>query len=279
MIDFINKNNYMILFLLSIILFMLIVLRKLLLKNLNYSGIKVEKDSIIGKKEIREVCSEVVSSNEGSLAVLADGLGKNEAGRISSQVAVKTFTRLFLNQLSIEKIEYFFRRAFIRANSEILKRIDNNQGGTSVASVIISNNFLYYASVGDSIISVFRNGELIKISEGHTFNMLAKREFYKGNISKEIALGALKEKKLIYYLGQEGFDEIEMFETPIRLQKGDIVVLMNKGIYKGMSWIELEQIIKKNKNLKVAVHEIIETVKENDTKDENNGSIVLIKYI
>lgn len=274
--DFINKNNYLILFLLIILLGLLMIIKELLIRGLNKSNIEFEQNSIIGKKEIKEVCSEVVSSKDATLAVLADGLGKNEAGRISSEIAVKMFTKLFLNQGIIDKIDYFFRSTFIKTNSEILKRIESDQGGTAVASVMIKDGFLYYASVGDSVIAVFRGKELIKINDGHTVNVLAKKAFYEGNIDKEKALIGLKQRKLVYYLGQETFENIEIYETPIKLQSGDIVVLMNRGLHKGISWINLEKIINENRDLKLISKEMMEASKT--SSKENSSSVVLIKY-
>lgn len=274
--DFINKNNYLILFLLIILLGLLMIIKELLIRGLNKSNIEFEQNSIIGKKEIKEVCSEVVSSKDATLAVLADGLGKNEAGRISSEIAVKMFTKLFLNQGIIDKIDYFFRSTFIKTNSEILKRIESDQGGTAVASVMIKDGFLYYASVGDSVIAVFRGRELIKINDGHTVNVLAKKAFYEGNIDKEKALIGLKQRKLVYYLGQETFENIEIYETPIKLQSGDIVVLMNRGLHKGISWINLEKIINENRDLKLISKEMMEASKT--SSKENSSSVVLIKY-
>lgn len=274
--DFINKNNYLILFLLIILLGLLMIIKELLIRSLNKSNIEFEQNSIIGKKEIKEVCSEVVSSKDATLAVLADGLGKNEAGRISSEIAVKMFTKLFLNQGIIDKIDYFFRSTFIKTNSEILKRIESDQGGTAVVSVMIKDGFLYYASVGDSVIAVFRGRELIKINDGHTVNVLAKKAFYEGNIDKEKALIGLKQRKLVYYLGQETFENIEIYETPIKLQSGDIVVLMNRGLHKGMSWITLEKIINENRDLKLISKEMMQASKK--SSKENSSSLVLIKY-
>lgn len=274
--DFINKNNYLILFLLIILLGLLMIIKELLIRGLNKSNIEFEQNSIIGKKEIKEVCSEVVSSKDATLAVLADGLGKNEAGRISSEIAVKMFTKLFLNQGIIDKIDYFFRSTFIKTNSEILKRIESDQGGTAVASVMIKDGFLYYASVGDPVIAVFRGRELIKINDGHTVNVLAKKAFYEGNIDKEKALIGLKQRKLVYYLGQETFENIEIYETPIKLQSGDIVVLMNRGLHKGISWINLEKIINENRDLKLISKEMMEASKT--SSKENSSSVVLIKY-
>lgn len=279
MLKFIYEKYYIVMFVLVILLLILLILKNLLIKKINKSSIEIQKGSAIGKEEIQENYSDIVHSSHGILTVLADGIGKNEAGRISSIVAVKTFRRLFLEIGSVQKIEYFFKRAFNIASSEILKRVDNNQGGASVVSAIVIDNLLYYGLVGNTMIAVYRKGELFKLSEGHTVNVLAKKEFYKGKITKEQALGALKEEKLLHYVGQEGFNDIEMFEKPITLQQGDIIVLMNKGVYDCLTWIQLEQIIIRNRKFQHLSNEIIEAIKKNEKQNKYNSSIILMKYI
>ncbi|MCY6355726.1 PP2C family protein-serine/threonine phosphatase [Clostridium sp. ZS2-4] len=279
MLKFIHEKYYIFILALVILLSILLILRNLLIKKIKRPSIQIENGTTIGKEEIQENYLDIVYSPHGILTVLADGIGKNEAGRISSIVAVKTFTSLF-SELGIgQKIEYFFKRAFNIASSEILKRVDNNQGGASVVSAIVIDNLLYYGLAGNTMIAVYRKGELFKLSEGHTVNVLAKKEFYKGKITKEHALAALKEERLLHYVGQEGFNDIEMFEKPVILQQGDIVVLMNKGVYDCLKWVQLEQIIIKNRKFEHLSNEIIEAIKKTKKQNKYNASIILMKYV
>lgn len=272
----IQENFYLISIGLAIILVILLLVKNILINLASANDLHIEKASLIGKEEINEDYMDTAEASYGTLAVLADGFGKNETGRISGRAAVNTITQLFLEQWSGEKIEYFFNRAFNLANCEILKRIDGNQGGANVISAIIKEGELYYGLVGNAMIAVFRQGELFKLSEGHTVNVVAKKQFYKGKITKENALSALKEKKLLYYLGQEKLMDIEIIETPVVLQNGDIILLMSSGIYDSMPWTQLENIIGNNISFKNLGQEIVQGVKEKGTK--SNGSIMLMKY-
>ncbi|MCB2340713.1 PP2C family protein-serine/threonine phosphatase [Clostridium estertheticum] len=279
MIEFAEKNYCMVILILLIIILVLVGLKNILIKIIDKSYIKIESAATIGNEEIYEDHMETICSPQGTLAVLADGLGKNEAGRISSITTINTFRRLFLQQWNGEKTEYFFNRAFNEANSEILRRVDNNQGGASVVSAIIVNNLLHYGLVGNAMVAVYRKGELFKLSEGHTVNVLAKNEFYKGKLTKEKALLGLKEKGLLNYLGQDDFKDIEMLEKPVVLKKKDIIILMNKGVYNSLTWIQIEEILKNNKKLKNMANGIIQVVKSKEKINKENGSIILMKYI
>ena len=273
-----SYSNLNTILLLGGILVILLIIRSYLLQKINKKDLEIAKKISTGYEEIQEDYGEVVSSSNGTLAVLADGLGANKSGKISSITSVKTITKMFKEEGSKEKLPYFFKKAFNKANHEIIKRVENNKGGASVLSVMITNNLLNYALVGDVMLAIFRNKELIKLSNGHSISEVAQKEYYNGKLKKAEALYALKEKKLLYYVGQESFKNIEMSESPIELHKNDIVLLMTRGIYEGLRWIEFEEVLgDKEANAWEMCEEVMENVKSNN-KNNCNGSIILMKY-
>jgi serine/threonine protein phosphatase PrpC len=277
MFRFNSYSNLNIILLLGGILVILLIIRSYLLKKMNKKDLEIAKKISTGYEEIQEDYGEVVSSPNGTLAVLADGLGANEAGRISSITSVKTITKMFKEEGSKERLPYFFKKAFNKANHEIIKRVENDKGGASVLSVMITNNLLNYALVGDVMLAIFRNKELIKLSNGHSISEIAQKEYYNGKIQKAEALYALKEKKLLYYVGQESFKNLEMSESPIELHKNDIVLLMTRGLYEGLRWIEFEEVLgDKEANTWEMCEEIMEKLKSNN-KNNCNGSVILMR--
>jgi len=210
---------------------------------------------------------------------MSDGLGKNEAGRISSIASVKTIEKMFLDEYSNEKINYFFYKSFNKVNHEIIKRVEKNKGGTSNLSIIIDKENLYYASLGNVMLALFRKNELIKLNESHCINEVAKREYYKGKIERIEALQVLNNKKILYYLGQENFDNSKIEMENIKLEKNDLILIMSKGIYENIRWVNLENILSENKkHLDIALNEIIlETEENKHGRINKNGSIVIMK--
>lgn len=278
MMDLIKSNYYILLAVLISLLIFLILLKNYLLKIYKKEIIQVEAACTIGREEVQEDSFKVVTSDFGTLAVLADGFGKNRGGKISSKVAVNTFIDIFLNHRTSGKMEYFFNKAFSSSNREILNRINGNQGGTSLVSAAIIDGFLYYAMVGDTIIAVLRDDELFKVNEGHTLDVLAKQGFYEGKLSREIALSAVNERKLLYYLGMEEFKNFEIFDAPIKMKKNDIIVLMNRGIYEALTWADIESTIK-DKNFSGIGEKIIDKIDNLQKEDKYNGAIILMKYL
>lgn len=278
MMDSTYFERIKLIFFLGIILIILLIIKTILLEIINKKDIETASDTIIGNEEIQEDYNTVVSKEYGTLAVLADGLGKNEAGRISSIIAVRTISDMFESEGTKERIVYFLRKAFNSSNKEILKRVERDQGGASVLAAVISDNLLYYALVGEAMLCIFRNNELVRITEGHSMSEVAKKQFSQGRIERDKALQALKENRILYYMGQESFKNIEISDPPVKLEKNDIVVLMSRGIYENVRWVELEQILsQKNEKVDMMCEDIINSIQYNS--DNCNGSIILIKCL
>lgn len=269
-----SEMNYKLMMYLILAIVILLIMRKILIYYFNKEDLEIAKQIVIGSEEIQEDHLCVVRRNYGTLAILGDGFGKNGAGRVSSNVAVNFIARIFEREDSTDKIAYFFRKAFMKANYEVKQRIERDAGGTSVTAALIKNNFLHYALVGDVMLAIYRKGELVRISEGHNISEVAKNEYYKGNIKKEEAIYTLKKEKLLHYIGETSLDNIEMSDIPIQLNKGDIVVLMNRGIYESIRWVKLEEVLKdKSKDLDRKCEIIVEELDQ-----KRNGSIILMKY-
>lgn len=231
----------------------------------------------IGTRQVQEDNCGICQSREGFLAVLADGMGRNYGGRVSSRIAVDTLKDLFAGYHTTENPAYFFRRAFHTINREILKQLDDGRGGASVGAVLIKDNLLYYALAGNVKIAVYRKDSLVPLSTGHTVDMLVEDRFIEGRITRETALCMLEDKRLYNYLGQDGFHEIEFFDTPVHLRDKDIVVLMSDGLYEGIEWKAIEDMLSGKKKCQQKAYDIIELVNAGSRKEKDNASVILVE--
>ena len=264
--------------LLQLILLLLILIRlKMYINKKPKEKYEVGASMTIGNREIQEDNYNFVESNNGFLGVLADGMGKKFGGKISSQVAVNTFIELFEQFDAFDNPNYFFQKAFTLANREILKNLDDDRCGACVSAILIRNNMLFYSLVGNIKIAVYRNGDLIPVSTGHTINMLAEDKYKSGKLTRESAISLLEEKRLYNYVGQDGFKNIEFFDEPINLKYGDIVALISDGIYEVLSWKEIENELNKNINTQKMAFNIIEKINISQKENKDNASIFLVK--
>ncbi|MBD5552686.1 MAG: SpoIIE family protein phosphatase [Lachnospiraceae bacterium] len=232
----------------------------------------------IGSREIQEDQMDTLETDDGIIAVLADGAGQAFGGRIASRIAVDTCMDIFKDYNAFNNPQYYFRKAFHCANKEILKALgDERRGSASVGCVLIQQGFLYYALVGNIKICVYREGALVPVSSGHTVAVLAEQKFREGIISREDALALLENHRLYNYLGQDEFRDIEYFDAPIRLKREDIVVLMSDGIYDLLGFKEVEEILAKASDCQSKAFDIIELVNGHPAEMKDNASIILLR--
>ncbi|MDR2889653.1 MAG: SpoIIE family protein phosphatase [Lachnospiraceae bacterium] len=238
---------------------------------------QVGKAMTIGKRQVQEDYCGISRTTQGLLAVLADGMGRNYGGKIASKITVNTIETIFTAVNAFENPIYFFKRALYAANREILKELDEGHGGASVAVTVIQDDKLYYALVGNVKVAIYRDGCLVPLSNGHTFDVLAEAQYYRGELTREDAQGLLKSRRLYNYLGQDGFGDIEFFDTPVALESKDVVVIMTDGVFEGTTWREIEECVGHPKTCQARAAEIMELIHHANKKEQDNASIILIE--
>ncbi|MCE5285305.1 MAG: SpoIIE family protein phosphatase [Pelosinus sp.] len=240
--------------------------------------IEIGEENAIGSRETQEDAGGATETEWGTLAVVADGLGKGHAGKNAALIAVRTFLRLFISQDLTENVKYFFNQAFTQSNREILERLQGARGGTAVAAALINCGSLYYASVGDVKIALLRDKELVPVNEGHTMKSAAVKGFSSGLLSREQALAISQTDRQSNFVGRDGFKNIEIGKEPISLFPGDIIIVMTDGIYKCFSWVELESILNRPKSPQHLAEEIIDEFKQKPVQDKDNASLFVLRY-
>lgn len=230
----------------------------------------------VGNKEIQADCVQVFKNEAGFTAVMADGIGKENTGKVAAQVAVDTVLDAFEPYKVLQNPEYLFQTAFMEAHRRIQQTIGERRGGASMGMVFVNRTHLYYALAGNIRIAVLRNDELIPLSKGQTIDVLVRDAYQDGMISRNETIWSQSEKQIWNYLGKDGFHEIETSQPPVVLQAGDLVVMLSRGIYEELSWAETEEILLMDLSLKEKVDLIIAETEKKETQDKDNGSVLLL---
>lgn len=230
-----------------------------------------------GSQEFQADHAQIWSTEAGTMAVLADGIGRANTGAVCAQIAVDTILDLFEPYRQLNNPSYFFRTAYFEANHRIRETIGERRGGACVGCVFLDQLHLHYAVAGDVRIALLRGDELIPLSKGQTMDVLAAQAYEDGRISRQDAVWSMEEKRVWNYLGQDSFHEIEICESPIRLQQGDKVVMMSKGIFEALSWSEVEDILVEGGSAQELAGRLIREAENKELPEKDNGSVVLIQ--
>ncbi len=259
-----------------VLIIVLLFIRKHLARRAYLPRIRVGNGQTIGKRQEQDDYFATVHHLNATLAVLADGISGMRNGRLASTVAVTAFTEHFQKLLTLEHLQAFFLQTARAGNSEILRRLNGAKGGTTLIAAVITDGQLYWGSVGDSVLMVYRNGEFIKLNRMHTFGEVLTQRYLSGEVSKEEVATNPMRNRLVNYLGHEGFKDIEVCETPFSLEKKDLVILCSDGVYHALTELEMEQLLKQHHNPHKAAEAFIAAVEEKDRENQDNATIILL---
>ena len=230
-----------------------------------------------GSREIQADRVEVIKTGAGVLGILADGIGRENTGRVCAQIALDAAADAYEPYQVLTNPEYLFRTVCREANVRIQKTIGERRGGACLGLVFLGDGYLHYGLVGDIRIALFRGGELIPLSKGHTLDVLARQAYEEGRISKKEAIWSMEEKRRWNYLGMDGFKEIEVPEQPVRLKKGDLAVMVSRGICQELSWADLEDLLSGDESLPEKARQIAWAAGRSPGDDKENGSVVILR--
>lgn len=231
----------------------------------------------IGTREVQEDEFGIEETESGLMAVLADGRGKQLCGKIAGRIAVETFKDIFQDENAFYNPPYYLRKAFQAANQEILNQLDEKQGSAAVATILIKDRKLYYATAGNVKVAVYRNRELVPVTSGHTINVLARQKYSEGKLTRQEAVALLDHHRLYNFVGQDGFHDVEFFDAPITLYGGEYVLLMSDGLYETARWKDLEECLEGGGGCQEKALQMIELVNRSEEDEKDNAAVVVIK--
>lgn len=270
--------------LLSGTIYIIVLICRCLLQCRELGGIEAEDFTTgtaqtKGSREFQADTAQIWTSTAGIMAVVADGIGIANTGKVCAQIAVDTILDRFEPYRELNNPAYFFRTAFSEAHRRIQRTIGERKGGAGAGAVFMNHDCLYYAVAGDIRVAILRGGEIIPLSKGQTMDVLAAQAYENGKLSRQEAVWSMEEKRIWNYLGQDDFHEIEIGEQPVRLKAGDKVFLASKGVFEELSWRELEDILIATASLQELAERIISAAESKENPERENGSVILIQKL
>ncbi len=220
-------------------------------------------------------------SENALLAILADGMGGHTSGEVASKSAVDAFDNTFKNypgtsvnsRLGASLTEANAKLSSMTLNNPIL----NGMGCTLIGAYVNSAG-LYWISVGDSLIYLYRSGKLNQINEDHSMGSLIAESLRTGKITKQEADNYPNKNALRSALMGSDIPLIDAPEMPLKLYSGDIIVIASDGLLT-LSHNEITSIIDRSSlsSAETISNNLIEAVKNKKLKNQDNTTIQIIK--
>ena len=178
----------------------------------------------------------------GAVLVLADGMGGLDNGRLASRTATDVFLSEYRASAdNMTDINSRLIYAAHKANTAV-RRIDG--AGTTLCAAIVKDWNLYWLSVGDSRLYLYRGGTVRRINTEHNYENVLNRMVQNGEITPEEALLNPNRAALTSYIGIEELEEIDINPDIFPLLPGDSIMLCSDGLYRALSDEEMAKIIR-----------------------------------
>ena len=170
-------------------------------------------------------------NNHPPLMVVADGMGGYDGGAIASRLVVDSFSKTYLASVGDQDYSNILLECTYQAHNAIMEKgVDNPQlswMGSTVVSVVISDDRLFLVNVGDSRAYLINQYEVKQINWDHS---LVADEIRKGHLTDEEARFYPQRNVLTMSLSARRYD-IEPYFTNQKFANGDVVVLCSDGLW------------------------------------------------
>lgn len=176
-------------------------------------------------------------SEYGFLSVLGDGMGGLSDGGFASDCFVTAMLEMHRSRNRSVPAHIHLKRSFREINERLIA--SGTQGGTTAAAVLCLSSGIYWCTLGDSRIYLFRNGIPTALNEDTDYLNRLLDDVIKGNLSLDQALSDPKRDSLEQYIGFKGDIFPDGNFRPLIPQKNDRLLLCSDGVYNALSGSEL----------------------------------------
>lgn len=243
----------------------------------------------VGRRDYQEdaVAVDFPTGTKVGFAVVSDGMGGHAAGDVASKIVVtEVFSELKLRTGDAGALESdlpdILRGAVFSANECIRYHAETypgtqGMGATLVAPIFVEDR-LYWVSVGDSPLYLFRGGVLTRLNADHSMVPQIDYLVRSGLMNAADGLAHPDRHCLTSVLAGAPIPQLDCRSVPVQLQAGDIVLAASDGLL----FLEDDRIAG---HLQRGAHSasaeigarILEDIAVLDDPDQDNVSLCIIK--
>jgi len=227
-------------------------------------------------RELNEDSGRVVHSGPGRglLAVVADGMGGHQAGKVASHAAVEIIAKEYGEARGTPGAA--LEQAFLKAHHRILKLAKQNASmsgmGTTCTALAIVDGRAWAAHVGDSRLYLVRGDCIYQLSEDHTQCMELVR---RGLMTLEEARRNEDRNVLSHAMGTRPELTAMFWQEPMNVQPGDIFLLSSDGLHNLVTSAEMCE-VSRGAPSEAACRKLVDMAKERGGYDNITVAVVSI---
>ncbi|MCC8022011.1 MAG: protein phosphatase 2C domain-containing protein [Akkermansiaceae bacterium] len=182
-----------------------------------------------GSRSRQEDACTVCSGDGETLLLVCDGMGGHAAGDVAAYTAMEVFRKAYVRGKR-SPVSDRLKHALEEANEAVGRMLRKRKefGGTTLAAACMGGGLLWWLSVGDSPLFLWRRRRLIRLNADHSMRAQADEEYRRGDLSY---LEYLQERSyLTSALTGETIEKVDLSPIPYFLLPGDRVILGTDGL-------------------------------------------------
>jgi serine/threonine protein phosphatase PrpC len=224
---------------------------------------------------------------EAGFVVLADGMGGHAAGDVASKIVLtEVFSELKFHFADVDGFEArapeILRNVADLANETLRQHTRSHpetegMGATLVVPALIENR-LWWISIGDSPLFLYRNGKLSQLNEDHSMAPQIDFMVKSGLMDAEVGANHPDRNCLISVLMGTRIPKIDCPTKPFELKAGDIIVCSSDGL-QFLTNAQIEKVLSKYRKARSTeiAERLLDELNKLDDPDQDNISFSIIK--
>ncbi len=248
------------------------------------NGISISAASMLGKRDQQQDFYVSRQLPDRTIAIVCDGMGGMQGGSIASRHAAEILLQDLEEVSSETDMHDFFRMELEKLDDEIygLKNPDGSRmgAGTTIVSVLLFDDYLYWFSVGDSKLFYYREQEMYCVTREHNYAMKLNALWKEKRIGRaEYQSEAVKGEQLISYLGMGMAELFDGNYSPFHMDRGDKILLCTDGLYRSVSQQEIKNILQLPETTEKLCMRLEKTIRSKNVKNQDNATWIILQKI
>lgn len=223
--------------------------------------------------------------SDGSLVfVVCDGMGGHRNGDLAAKAAVTAFANSCYSSDTGILPHEMLSNAMNRANEAVAEvnqsGSDDEISGCTIVAGYRQGYRLWFVSVGDSPLWVYRSGKILRLNKDHSMRSKLAAQVLRGEISEKDFDSDKRKNSLLAALTGEKVELIDSPSIPRNLEADDIILAATDGILT-LETHEIAKICNANADLSMdkLTKALIEAVRGKGKENQDNTTVAVIKCL